>query len=109
MNLAFVVIFLRLFVLSFCEVLCFKLLFPLRISPHRRSVVVGFVPTAGVAIRSFRDEVNREAPDNEIFRHPADYELYQIGTFDDSTGAIEALQPPKLLSRALDLSERGGS
>ena len=68
-----------------------------------------FVPTAGVAIRSFRDEVNREASDNDIFRHPADYELYQIGTFDDSTGLVEALQPPKLLSRALDLSERGGS
>ena len=68
-----------------------------------------FVPTAGVAIRSFRDEVNREAPDNEIFRHPSDYELYQLGTFDDSTGLIESLQSPKLLTRAVDLSERGAS
>lgn len=68
-----------------------------------------FVPTAGVAIRSFRDEVNREAPDNEIFRHPADYELYQLAVYDDSTGSLDVLSPPKFLCRALDLSERGGS
>ena len=68
-----------------------------------------FVPTAGVAVRSFRDEVNRDAADNDIYRHPSDYELYQLGTFDDSTGMIESIQPPKLLSRAVDLSERGAT
>jgi len=65
-----------------------------------------FVPTSGVAIRSFRDEVNREAQDNDIFRHPADYEMYQLGVFDDSTGLIEVISPPKLLARAVDLHER---
>ena len=65
-----------------------------------------FVPTSGVAIRSFRDEVNREAQDNDIFRHPSDYEMYQLGVFDDSTGLIEVISPPKLLARAVDLHER---
>ena len=32
-----------------------------------------FVPTAGVAIRSFTDEVNRGADDNQFYKHPKDF------------------------------------
>ena len=56
-----------------------------------------FVPTANMAIRSFMDEVNRDAPDNQMFVHPEDFDLYEIGTFDDSNGRIESYQDMKLL------------
>lgn len=37
----------------------------------------------GQAIREFVDEVNRaESPLN---KHPEDYDLYRLGTFDDNT------------------------
>ena len=34
-----------------------------------------FVPTIGVALRSFHDEMNRQAPDNAMAAHPEDYDL----------------------------------
>lgn len=40
----------------------------------------------GQAIRSFRDEVNRA--DSELHKHPEDYELYQVGTFNENTGEL---------------------
>lgn len=45
-----------------------------------------FIPMPGQAIRSFTDEVNRSAGDNPLFAHPDDFDLYQLGDFDTSTG-----------------------
>lgn len=56
-----------------------------------------FVPSSGVAIRSFTDEVNRENPDNQLFHHPDDFDLYELGTFDDSTGIVTCYSTPKVL------------
>lgn len=58
-----------------------------------------FVPSVGVAIRSFSDEVNREAADNQMFHHSIDFDLYQLGTFDDNSGIIECFDVPKLLTK----------
>jgi hypothetical protein len=56
-----------------------------------------FVPTTGVAIRSFTDEVNRNDPENQLFNHPDDYDLFSFGTFDDNTGYFELTSQPELL------------
>lgn len=56
-----------------------------------------FVPTANMAIRSFMDEVNRDSADNQMFAHPDDFDLYEIGIFDDSNGRIESHADMKLL------------
>ena len=56
-----------------------------------------FIPTSGIAIRSFIDEVNREAADNNLFNHPDDFDLYEIGTFDDSTGRITSYEDMQVL------------
>ena len=56
-----------------------------------------FVPTANMAIRSFMDEVNRDYPENQMFVHPDDFDLYEIGIFDDSNGRIESYADMKLL------------
>jgi hypothetical protein len=57
-----------------------------------------FVPSTGVAIRSFSDEVNRSDPDNQLHNHPDDFDLFEFGEFDDNTGKFELHEQPKLLS-----------
>lgn len=47
-----------------------------------------FVPTAGAALRSFRDEVNRANEENQLYRHPEDFELHQLADFDDENGVF---------------------
>lgn len=54
-----------------------------------------FVPSRGVAIRSFRDEVNN--PESAMKAHPEDYVLYVMGSFDDSNGQFEVGVPQQLL------------
>jgi len=56
------------------------------------------VHTRGEAIRSFRNECqNKQSP---IAQHPTDYELWQIGQYNDQTGEIE---PGKeMIARAED-------
>lgn len=49
-----------------------------------------FAVTAGSAIRGFSDAVN--APDSEIAKHPEDYTLFEVGTFDDHSGLM---RPPE--------------
>jgi hypothetical protein len=57
-----------------------------------------FVPSAGVAIRSFSDEINRNNADNQLFNHPDDFDLYELGEFDDNSGLFALHEQPKLLS-----------
>jgi hypothetical protein len=57
-----------------------------------------FVPSTGVAIRSFSDEVNRKDPDNQLHNHPDDFDLFEFGEFDDNTGEFTLHESPKLLS-----------
>jgi len=61
-----------------------------------------FVPHRNVAIRDFTDEVNRVAVDNQLNKHPDDFDLYLLGEFDDSKGAF-VNNEPQVLVRAKDL------
>lgn len=47
-----------------------------------------FVPSVGVAVRSFADEVNRKSDDNQMNKHPEDFELYALADFDEVTGVF---------------------
>ena len=60
----------------------------------------------GVAMRQFQDEVNRESDDNQLYRHPDDFQLFYLGTFDDNTGAMDLLAQPKMIARAKDVMIR---
>jgi hypothetical protein len=60
-----------------------------------------YVPTVGVAIRSFTDEVNRK--DSELANHPEDYDLYELGSWDDQTAVYTALEQPRVITRAQDI------
>lgn len=61
-----------------------------------------FVPARGMAVRSFADEVQRAAQDNPIYMHPGDYDLYDLGSFDEETGLFVSLERPVMLARGLD-------
>jgi hypothetical protein len=60
-----------------------------------------YVPTIGVAIRSFNDEVARK--DSEMSNHPEDYDLYELGQWDDQTAVYVALEQPRVITRAQDV------
>lgn len=67
-----------------------------------------FVPAIGVALRSFQDEVNRKDSENPVAAHPSDYELFNLGVFDDATGVFIGCEGgPVSLARAKDLVIRG--
>lgn len=63
-----------------------------------------FMPQSGQAMRAFGDL----AVDNtkEIFRHPTDYSLYQVGEYDDASGIFDAsFSKPVFLCKAIDFKE----
>lgn len=61
-----------------------------------------FVPSVGVALRSFTDEVNRKAPDNAMNQHYADFELYELCSFNEEAG--EFFDPVKrMVARGKDV------
>lgn len=64
-----------------------------------------FVPNAAIAVRSLKDEVNRNSDNNQLFRHPEDFELYELGFYDDATARMELHEQPKLIARAKDLKD----
>lgn len=64
-----------------------------------------FVPSTAVAVRSFRDEVNRKDSTEDLARHPDDFELYELASFDDATGIITMLSEPRMVARAKDLKD----
>lgn len=64
-----------------------------------------FFKTAGVAVRTFIDEVNRAAEDNALYRHPSDHTLWSLGEYDMATGEFH-LEKPRQLSRGQDVAEK---
>lgn len=65
-----------------------------------------FVTARGQAVRAFSDEVNRRAPDNDLNKHPEDFELFCLGEFDESSGRFGSLGDPEVLIRGKDAVNR---
>lgn len=56
-----------------------------------------FVLSIGGAIRAFGDEVNRAGdPNNSFNKHPEDFDLYEIGSYNDETGEMVAIHPRQI-------------
>lgn len=54
-----------------------------------------FFATSAAAERAFKDELNRQ--DGPFYKHPEDFELFELGEFDDQTGMIVCLEQPRAL------------
>lgn len=66
-----------------------------------------FLPSVGMALRSFSDEVNRAAPDNQMNVHPDDFSLWVLAEFDDEAGMF--LEPEggrRVLVRGKDVKQK---
>lgn len=59
------------------------------------------VPTRGIAIRSFSEEVNN--PQSPLHKHANDYSLWQLGYFNDETG--EMVNEKEKLGEATDYKQ----
>lgn len=59
-----------------------------------------FSNSVGSALRAFGDAVS----DNScpFAKHPEDYVLYEIGTYDDSTAELQSVSPVKMMACASD-------
>jgi len=60
-----------------------------------------FMQSRGVAIRAFMDAAND--PECPISKYPADYTLFEIGEFDNSTAVCSSHVPKISLGTALEL------
>jgi hypothetical protein len=64
----------------------------------------------GHAVRGFTDQVNDPMDgQNDLFKHTADFELYELGTFDDNTALIETHPQPKAICTGLSVKKPSGS
>lgn len=55
-----------------------------------------FFQAVGQALRSFIDAVTENDPKSNLANHSADFNLFQIGEFDDQTGVITPMAPMHL-------------
>jgi len=44
-------------------------------------------------------------PKSNIARHPADYRLYEVGSFDQEAGLLEGYDAPQFVCAAIDFLE----
>jgi len=65
-----------------------------------------FFSTTGQAVRAFKDLVNDDR--STVHRHPSDYRLFCIGTFDDLTGELCKLDQVEPLGYASDYRDLPG-
>jgi len=61
-----------------------------------------YTQSKGSALRSFSTEVNRADENNQLYKHPNDFELYALGTFDDEEASFELYAKPEQLGLARD-------
>lgn len=66
-----------------------------------------FVASVGGAIRSFSDEVNRAADNNQFNKHPEDFDLFLLGEFDDADGSFDLRSRPEQVAIGKDLVIKG--
>ena len=61
--------------------------------------------SAGAALRAFEDLISDDK--STVSRHPEDYSLAQVGTWDDQIGFISPLsEGPRFLDQAIDVVQR---
>lgn len=47
-----------------------------------------FVPAIGAAYRSLQDEAARGGDGNMLASHPGDFQVFQLGAYEDTDGSI---------------------
>lgn len=68
------------------------MIFSLRDSKMAAFMQPFFAPTEAVALRLCSDLVNQADKQNQVALHPDDFELFQLGEWDDASGALTSLE-----------------
>lgn len=55
-----------------------------------------FFGTLGAAIRAFGDEVKTPRENNNLNKHPDDFDLYHIANYNEETGEFEVMRPTQV-------------
>jgi len=66
-----------------------------------------FLQTVGQAVRSITDCVRDS--NHQFNRHPEDYTLFEIGSFEDNTAVFEVHKTPVSLGKCLEFIEESPS
>lgn len=62
---------------------------------YSNPIVTGSI---GALTRILSDEINRPEPKELFGQHPKDFDLYEIGIWDEATGKIEPVTPTFLVA-----------
>lgn len=60
-----------------------------------------FMQTEGMALRAITDCVNDNG--HSFNKHPEDFTLFEMGTFDDNNGQMELLETPRPIAKCIEL------
>lgn len=60
-----------------------------------------FSVNSGSAMRAFGDVLVKE-PGSVMAMHPEDYQLFELGTYDDNSGSLGSIVPAKMLCSLSD-------
>lgn len=60
-----------------------------------------FMPSKGIAIRSFGDAVLK--PDTDFNKHAEYFSLFHLGVFDSSTAQFELFKSPEVIAKAWEI------
>lgn len=61
-----------------------------------------FVTSIGGAIRSFSDEINNKREGNTLNQHPEDFDLFELGDYDDASASFDLLPQPRQIAIGKD-------
>jgi hypothetical protein len=59
-----------------------------------------YLNSTGLAVRTFSDSV--QDPESPFHQHPADYTLFELGTYEDTNAKFDLLSTPKSLFVAIE-------
>lgn len=59
-----------------------------------------YSPSVGSALRAFGDACNESG--SPFNKHPEDYQIFEIGSYEDSDALLKSVSPLKLLGSASD-------
>lgn len=69
-------------------------------------IEMGAVTNTGVAIRAFADQINRNEPNNNLYRWPDDFAIYQLGIYNPRTGELKGSDVPVVLAEGISVKVR---
>lgn len=66
-----------------------------------------FTVSNGMAVRSFTDMINKDDPSSAMNNHPEDFDLFEVGSYDDASAEFTLLPKVRQLVLGRDVKRKG--